>query len=155
MNFKYWEWEAAPYKEKLKAPSIKGITSALFTDETKAYRFACVLNTARQHPVQLKDCDTQIMPKSVWYYYLEMAVRLGMLDKQRRIYVLTNRFTRPFSNFAESSQQSPQGITRPNHRHPFKVFLLALRAFSLSRFVASAAVPCWSTRAIGLATCFA
>ncbi len=105
MNFKYWEWEAAPYKEKLKVPTVKAITDALFTDETKAYRFACVLNTARQHPVQLKDCDTSVMPKSVWYYYLEMAVRLGMLDKQGRIYVLTNRFTRPFANYAEYYQK--------------------------------------------------
>ena len=101
MNFKYWEWETTPAKEKMKAPSIKAITDTLFTDPDKAYRFAVILQTVKQHPVRLRDCDVSIMPKSVWYYYLEQGVRWGMIDKQNNIYTLTNRFSRSIENFGE------------------------------------------------------
>lgn len=45
------------------------------------------------------------MPRSVWYHDLELAVRMGMLEKQGTIYVLANHFTNPWSNFGEYYQK--------------------------------------------------
>ena len=43
MNLKYWEFEDAPMKEKLKNVSIRDIAKIYYENETEAYRFARLL----------------------------------------------------------------------------------------------------------------
>jgi len=101
MNIKYWEWEEQPFREKLKAPSIKEIAKAFFEDETQAYRFASALLLVKQkNTLRLRDCPPNL-PTSTWKRYLDFAVRIGILKHEDEIYSFTDRFSRPFRNFAE------------------------------------------------------
>ncbi len=102
MNLKYWEWESAAFKEKMKNPSIKHITSILFENETQAYRFALTLDfVKRKKYAKLKDFPKDL-PKATWLRYLEYGVQLGMLDKSSSgVYELTNRFSNPLRNLSD------------------------------------------------------
>ena len=43
MAIKYWEFEDAPLKEKLKNVNIREIAKIFFDNETEAYRFAYLM----------------------------------------------------------------------------------------------------------------
>lgn len=102
MNLKYWEWEASAFKDKMKNPSIKHLTSILFENETQAYRFAITLGFVKKKKyAKLKDFP-QNLPKATWLRYLEYGVQLGMLDKSSNgVYELTNRFSNPLRNLSD------------------------------------------------------
>ncbi len=102
MQLKYWEWEAQPYKEKIKSPSLKHLTDILFENETHAYRFARALQFVKEKKyARLKDFPPDL-PKATWLRYLEYAVQLGLLDKGANgVYEMTNRFSTPLHNIAD------------------------------------------------------
>ena len=43
MAIRYWEYEDAPLKEKLKDPSVRDVAKIYFDNDTKAYRFSTAL----------------------------------------------------------------------------------------------------------------
>ena len=43
MSIKYWEYEDAPMKDKLKKVNVKDVASIFFDNETEAYRFSVLL----------------------------------------------------------------------------------------------------------------
>ncbi len=100
MGIKYWEYEDAPLKEKLKSPNIKEIAKIFFDNETEAYRFAYVLlETKKKGQLRLKDIpDT--MPIATAKRYLDFAVQIGLLKHEDNAYSMTDRFTKPFRNIA-------------------------------------------------------
>jgi hypothetical protein len=102
LNLKYWEWEAQPFKEKMKTPSVKDLALLFFTNETHAYRFARVLEFVKEKKyARLKDFPKDL-PKATWLRYLDYAVQLGLLDKSSSgVYELTNRFSNPLRNVAD------------------------------------------------------
>jgi hypothetical protein len=100
MAIKYWEFEDAPLKEKLKNVNIREIAKIFFDNETEAYRFAyLLLEVKKRKGVRLKDVDKGI-PISTAKRYLDFAVSLGMLKHESNVYMLTDRFSRPFRNIA-------------------------------------------------------
>lgn len=100
MAIKYWEFEDAPLKEKLKNANIREIAKIFFDNETEAYRFAyLMLEVKKRKGLRLKDVDKGI-PISTAKRYLDFAVSLGMLKHESNVYLLTDRFTRPFKNMA-------------------------------------------------------
>lgn len=100
MAIKYWEFEDAPLKEKLKNVNIREIAKIFFDNETEAYRFAyLMLEVKRRKGLRLKDVDKGI-PVSTAKRYLDFAVSAGMLKHEGNVYMLTDRFTRPFRNIA-------------------------------------------------------
>jgi len=101
MNLKYFEWEPAPFKERLKNISIKPIADVLFENQTMAYRFAWALSLVKSKgALKLKDCPPEL-PASTWKRYLDYGVRIGMLKHEDQTYYLTNRFTLSAKNFAD------------------------------------------------------
>lgn len=100
MAIKYWEFEDAPLKEKLKSPSIKEIAKIFFDNETEAYRFSLLLLEAkRKKGIRLKDVPENI-PIATAKRYLDYAVQIGLLKHEDGAYILTDRYTRPFRNIA-------------------------------------------------------
>ena len=100
MAIKYWEFEDAPLKEKLKSVNVREIAKIFFDNETEAYRFAyLMLEVKRRKGLRLKDVDKGI-PVSTAKRYLDFAVSAGMLKHEGNVYMLTDRFTRPFRNIA-------------------------------------------------------
>ncbi len=100
MSIKYWEFEDAPLKEKLKSPSIKDIAKVFFDSETEAYRFsALLLETKRKGQLRLRDVPKDI-PIATAKRYLDYAVQVGLLKHEDSYYMLTDRYTRPFKNIA-------------------------------------------------------
>ncbi|MCX6767662.1 MAG: hypothetical protein NTY90_02965 [Candidatus Micrarchaeota archaeon] len=101
MNLKYWEWEAQPVKEKLKAPSIRHLADILFENDTHKYRFCRAMLFVKEKGIaRLSDMPNDL-PKATWLRYLEYATQLGLLDKTTSGYALTNRFSTPLRNLAE------------------------------------------------------
>ena len=101
MNFKYWQWESHELKEKSKKPAVKELASALFENETQAYRFARTLCIVKSKgSVRLKEMPGDL-PKATWYRYLELGYEMGFFDKKDDVYVKINRFTNPIKNFGE------------------------------------------------------
>ena len=47
MAIKYWEFEDAPLKEKLKSVKVKDIAKIFFDNETEAYRFATLIHAVK------------------------------------------------------------------------------------------------------------
>jgi hypothetical protein len=45
---KYWEFEDAPLKEKLKQLNVKDVAKIFFDNETEAYRFATLIYTVKK-----------------------------------------------------------------------------------------------------------
>ena len=100
MAIKYWEFEDAPLKEKLKSPSVRNLAKIFFDNETEAYRFgSLLLEVKRRKELRLKDVGKDI-PISTAKRYLDFAVELGILKHENSTYMLTDRFTRPLRNIA-------------------------------------------------------
>lgn len=100
MAIKYWEFEDAPLKEKLKNVNVREIAKIFFDNETEAYRFAALLlDVKKKKGIRLKDVDKGI-PISTAKRYLDFAVSLGLLKHEGSVYMMTDRFTRPFRNIA-------------------------------------------------------
>ena len=98
MAIKYWEFEDAPLKEKLKEPNVKTIANIFFENETESYRFAVLLlEVKRKNGMKLKDVPKDI-PIATAKRYLDFGVQIGILKHENNIYTLTDRFTKPFKN---------------------------------------------------------
>jgi hypothetical protein len=97
---KYWEFEDAPLREKLKSPSIKEIAKIFYDNETEAYRFSLLLlEVKRKGELRLKDVPESI-PIATAKRYLDFAMQIGMLKHENSAYSLTDRFSKPFRNMA-------------------------------------------------------
>ena len=100
MSIKYWEFEDAPLKEKLKSVNVKDIARVFFDNETEAYRFAALMHEVKKGgQLKLKQVPKNI-PISTAKRYLDFAVEVGMLKHENNAYMLTDRFTKPFKNIA-------------------------------------------------------
>ncbi|MEM0159348.1 MAG: hypothetical protein QW144_00365 [Candidatus Micrarchaeaceae archaeon] len=101
MALKYWEFEDAPMREKIKNPSIKDIASVFFENETKAYRFAKALTLVKKSgTLRLKDCGSEL-PLATWKRYLDFGVTVGMLKHENGSYSFTDRYSKPMKNFSQ------------------------------------------------------
>ena len=100
MSIKYWEYEDAPLKEKLKNLNVKEIAKIFFDNETEAYRFsALLLEVKKKGSLRLKEVPEGI-PIATAKRYLDYAVQIGLLKHENTAYSLTDRYTRPFRNIA-------------------------------------------------------
>ncbi|MCL5433594.1 MAG: hypothetical protein M1538_01270 [Candidatus Marsarchaeota archaeon] len=100
MPIKYWEFEDAPLKEKLKSPNIKEIAKVFFDNDTEAYRFSIILlEVKKKGQIKLKDVPA-IIPIASAKRYLDFAVQTGLLKHENGYYSFTDRFTKPFRNIA-------------------------------------------------------
>ncbi|HUC38674.1 MAG TPA: hypothetical protein VL944_00915 [Candidatus Acidoferrum sp.] len=100
MGIKYWEFEDAPLKEKLKNVNIKDIAKIFYENETEAYRFSTLLlEVKKKGQLRLKEVP-QSIPIATAKRYLDFAVQIGMLKHESNAYVLTDRFSKPFRNIA-------------------------------------------------------
>lgn len=100
MGIKYWEFEDAPFKEKLKSLNVKEIAKIFFENETEAYRFAALLyEVKRKGTLRLRDTPKDI-PIATAKRYLDYGVQLGMLKHENASYSLTDRYTKPLKNIA-------------------------------------------------------
>lgn len=100
MPIKYWEFEDAPLKEKLKNVNVKEIAKVFFDNETEAYRFSSLLLEVKKNgQLRLRQVPKNI-PISTAKRYLDFAVEVGMLKHEDNAYMMTDRFTKPFRNIA-------------------------------------------------------
>ena len=100
MNLRYWEWETAPFKEKVKSPSVKDIARVFFENETQAYRFASALSEVkRKGKLRLAECSPDL-PVATWKRYLDYGVQVGLLKHENDSYEFTDRFSTPVRNFS-------------------------------------------------------
>ncbi len=98
MTIKYWEFEDAPLKEKLREPNVREIAKIYFDNETKAYRFARALTEVKKAgTLRLKECNED-MPIATWKRYLDFGVRAGLLKHEGQCYSLTDRYSKPLRN---------------------------------------------------------
>ncbi len=113
MAIKYWEFEDAPLKEKLKSPNVRELSRIYFGNETRAYRFAKALLAVKQRgTLRLKDCGDSL-PIATWKRYLDFGVEVGILKHENSEYAFTDRYSKPFRNIATyikawMEQQSPE-----------------------------------------------
>ena len=99
MAIKYWEFEDAPFKEKVKNPKIADIARVFFDNDTEAYRFASLMYAAKKRGLRLKDVPKDI-PIATAKRYLDYAVQIGLLKHENSTYELTDRYTKPLRNIA-------------------------------------------------------
>lgn len=100
MAIKYWEFEDAPFKEKLKNPNVKTVSSIFFDNETESYRFAVLLSEVKKKgQLKLKDVPA-LIPVATAKRYLDYAVQLGLLKHEDNSYMFTDRFSKPMRNMA-------------------------------------------------------
>lgn len=100
MAIRYWEFEDAPLKEKLKSPNVRELAKIYFENETRAYRFAKALLEVKKKPaLRLKDCD-ESLPIATWKRYLDFGVSVGILKHEESAYSFTDRYSKPFKNIA-------------------------------------------------------
>ncbi len=100
MAIKYWEFEDAPLKDKLKSVNVKDIAKLFYDNETEAYRFATLLlEVKKKGSMRLKETPPGI-PIATAKRYLDFAVQIGMLKHEDNAYQLTDRFSKPFRNIA-------------------------------------------------------
>lgn len=100
MGIKYWEYEDAPLKEKLKDVKVKHIAKIFFDNETEAYRFATLIHAVKiAKELRLKNVPKHI-PIATAKRYLDFGVEIGMLKHESNAYILTDRFSKPFKNIA-------------------------------------------------------
>lgn len=98
MAIKYWEFEDAPLREKLKDPSVKEVAKVYFNNETKAYRFASALYKVKKAgSLRLKDCGDEL-PAATWKRYLDFGVTVGILKHEAGAYSFTDRYSKPLRN---------------------------------------------------------
>ncbi len=100
MAIKYWEFEDAPLKEKLKNANVKDVAKLFYDNETEAYRFATLLlEVKKKGAMRLKEAPQNI-PIATAKRYLDFAVQVGLLKHENNAYELTDRFSKPFRNIA-------------------------------------------------------
>ena len=100
MSIKYWEFEDAPFKEKLKNPSVKAVSNIFFDNETESFRFAVLLSEVKKKgQLKLKDVPA-LIPIATAKRYLDYAVQLGLLKHEDNNYMFTDRFSKPMRNIA-------------------------------------------------------
>lgn len=100
MAIKYWEFEDAPLKDKLKSVNAKEVAKVFFDNETEAYRFATLLlEVKRSKELRLKNVPKSI-PIATAKRYLDFGVAVGLLKHENSTYFMTDRFTKPFRNIA-------------------------------------------------------
>lgn len=100
MSIKYWEFEDAPFKNKVRSPNVREIAKIFFDNETEAYRFGLLLlEVKRRGKMRLKDAPNEI-PIATTKRYLDRAVEFGLLKHENSEYSLTNRYTRPLINIS-------------------------------------------------------
>ena len=100
MSIKYWEFEDAPLREKLRSPSIREVAQIYFDNETRAYRFAMALQAVKKaKELRLKDCGSEL-PIATWKRYLDYGVAVGLLRHENGTYGFTDRYTKPLRNIA-------------------------------------------------------
>ncbi|MCL5007769.1 MAG: hypothetical protein M1562_00760 [Candidatus Marsarchaeota archaeon] len=100
MSIKYWEFEDAPFKNKVKSPNVREIAKIFFDNETEAYRFGLLLlEVKRRGKMRLKEAPSEI-PIATAKRYLDKAVEFGILKHESSEYSLTNRYTRPLVNIS-------------------------------------------------------
>lgn len=100
MSIKYWEFEDAPLREKLKNPSVKEVAKIYFDNETRAYRFAMSLGAVKKaKELRLKDCGKEL-PLATWKRYLDYGVAVGILKHENGAYSFTDRYTKPLKNIS-------------------------------------------------------
>ncbi len=99
MSIKYWEFEDAPLKEKIKNPQIKDIAKIFFDNEIEAFRFSLLLNEVKKNNY-LKLNEIKMLPKTTAKRYLDYAVQIGLLKHEDNKYILTDRYSRPLKNIA-------------------------------------------------------
>ncbi len=100
MPIKYWEYEDAPLKEKLKDISVKHVAKIYFENETKAYRFARALYEVKERKeLRLRDCPDDL-PQATWKRYLDYGVTVGILKHESGMYSFTDRYSKPLRNIA-------------------------------------------------------
>ncbi len=100
MAIRYWEYEDAPIKEKLKDPNVKDIARIYFDNDTKAYRFSKALcEVKKKGSLRLKDCGDEL-PVATWKRYLDFGVMAGLLKHENGAYEFTDRYSRPFKNIS-------------------------------------------------------
>lgn len=98
MAIRYWEYEDAPLKEKLKEPNVKDIAKIYFDNETKAYRFSKALcEVKKKKGIRLKDCGMEL-PLATWKRYLDFGVMVGLLKHEDGLYQFTDRYSKPLRN---------------------------------------------------------
>ncbi len=98
MAIRYWEYEDAPLKEKLKNPNVRELAKIYFENETRAYRFAkALLEVKKKQSIRLKDCDASL-PLATWKRYLDFGVSVGILKHEDSAYTFTDRYSKPFKN---------------------------------------------------------
>ncbi len=100
MAIRYWEFEDAPLKEKLKDVKVKHIAKIFFDNDTEAYRFATLIHAVKMaRELRLKNVPKHI-PIATAKRYLDFGVEIGMLKHESNTYMLTDRFSKPFKNMA-------------------------------------------------------
>lgn len=100
MSIKYWEFEDAPLKEKLKSPSVREVAKIYFDNETRAYRFAMALTAVKKaNGLRLKDCGKEL-PTATWKRYLDYGVAVGLLKHENNSYSFTDRYSKPLKNIS-------------------------------------------------------
>lgn len=112
MAIRYWEFEDAALREKLKSPNVKEIAKIYFENETKAYRFSKALTEVKKRgELRLKDCPEDL-PVATWKRYLDFGVTVGILKHEANAYSFTDRYTRSLKNIATyiKSWAEMQGI---------------------------------------------
>ena len=98
MSIKYWEFEDAPLREKLKDPTVKEVAKVYFDNETRAYRFSLALTEVKKKGVlRLKECGNEL-PLATWKRYLDFGVTVGLLKHESSVYSFTDRYSKPFRN---------------------------------------------------------
>jgi hypothetical protein len=100
MGIKYWEYEDAPLKEKLKSVNVKEVAKIFFDNETEAYRFASlILEVKKSKELRLKNAPKSI-PIATAKRYLDFGVEIGILKHESSAYMMTDRFSKPLRNIA-------------------------------------------------------
>ena len=100
MAIRYWEFEDAALREKLKSPNVKEIARIYFENETKAYRFSKALTEVKKHgELRLKDCPEDL-PMATWKRYLDFGVTVGILKHEGNAYSFTDRYTKSLKNIS-------------------------------------------------------
>lgn len=100
MAIRYWEFEDAPLKEKLKSINVKDIAKIYFDNDTRAYRFSrALLAVKKKGALRLKDCDASL-PIATWKRYLDFGVQVGILKHEDNVYSITDRYSKPLRNVA-------------------------------------------------------
>ncbi len=100
MGIKYWEFEDAPLKDKLKDVKVKEIAKIFYDNETEAYRFSLLLlEVKKKGQLRLKEIPAAV-PVATAKRYLDYAVQIGLLKHEGTAYMLTDRYSKPFRNIA-------------------------------------------------------